>query len=117
MPFTKPYRGMLIDRDLDNAQMDRLNAVPGVTISGTCAGHPESWSGPTFVLTTIDGRTERVQSPIVNTGGNQAELHGWWDSAIHRLEHDREALFAEQAVLASSGATDAVHEGEQHDGH
>jgi len=38
---TKPYRDLLIDRELDVAQMDRLNAIPGIDIGSTCAGHPK----------------------------------------------------------------------------
>lgn len=57
MPATKPYRGLLIDRDLDEAQMDRLNAVPGVTFTSTGAGHSERASAPGFAFKTASGRS------------------------------------------------------------
>ena len=88
VPATKPYRGLLIDRDLDEAQMDRLNAVAGVTITSTCAGHPEHASAPGFAFRTVAGRSGYVESEIVNTGTNQDELRVWWDTAIDQIETD-----------------------------
>jgi hypothetical protein len=37
----KPYRGLMIDCDLDVEQMNRLNAVTGIYVVSTCAGHPD----------------------------------------------------------------------------
>jgi hypothetical protein len=37
---TQEYRGMEIDAQLDPKQMDRLNAIPGIFVTSTCAGHP-----------------------------------------------------------------------------
>ena len=83
IPYVKPYRRWLIDRDLDYAQMDRLNAYGNSMWQ--CAGHPERASAPSFTY-RIDGETFIMQSDVGNTGENQAELHAWWDAAIGQLE-------------------------------
>jgi hypothetical protein len=53
-----------VDAELDEAVLDRLNAIPGLLCIGTCAGHRpphvppyEAWFGVT--LATIDGVTMR----------------------------------------------------------
>ena len=94
LPRSKPYRGLLIDRELDDVRMDRLNEIPGVTITSTCAGHPGAASGPQFVYRIGgDDWGTIVESDLVNTGKNQEELDHWWeeldhwwDEEIHRVE-------------------------------
>ena len=68
--------------------MDRLNAVPGGTITSTCAGHPERGSAPEFAFRTASGRAGSIELEIANTGTNQDALHLWWEHAIVRLETD-----------------------------
>ncbi len=77
---------------LDEAQMDRLNAVPGVTITHTEAGSPACMTGPRFVFETVSGEMKQVTSEIINTGRNQAALRAWWDAAIDRLEAEHANL-------------------------
>ena len=89
--------------------MDRLNAVPGVTIGSTCAGHPERASGPSFTFTTVDGRGGYVESELVNTGRNHAALLAWWESAIDRLENDLATLLAEASAVHQAQAKQERH--------
>jgi hypothetical protein len=86
--YEKPYRDRLIDRDLDEVQMDRLNAVPGIEVTGTCAGHPERSSSPSFCYSTARGEVVIVDCEIANTGRNGAELRTWWEEAISRVERE-----------------------------
>ena len=84
----------MIDYELDDAQMDRLNAIPGITVTSTCAGHQEHCCGPHVAFRMTDGRTGFIEAQIVNTGTNAGELHAWWDQVVAQLERDPEPLLS-----------------------
>ena len=94
IPSYKPYQGLLIDYELDDAQMDRLNAIPGIRVTSTCAGHQEHCCGPHVAFRMTDGRTGFIEAQIVNTGTNAAELHAWWERTIGHLEQAPESLLS-----------------------
>lgn len=67
-PYEKRYRGLMIDRDLDKAVMDRLNAIPGIIVIGTCAGHPETDMKPGFLVDVGTGHTaEDIAERLANS--------------------------------------------------
>jgi hypothetical protein len=45
-PWERSWRGMCVDSELRDEWLDRMNAIPGITIFSTCAGHPQrpGWS-------------------------------------------------------------------------
>jgi hypothetical protein len=109
MDIFQPFRELLIDGALDVAQMRRLNDVPGLCITSTCAGHAQrpDQSFPGFVVrmsgiwdrnaaaerladalrdanteARVYGEIVNVRCRIANTGANHDQLHAWWDAAI-----------------------------------
>lgn len=46
----KKWQGLDVDLELKDDWLGRMNAIPGITVTGTCAGHPEVTPNPTRYL-------------------------------------------------------------------
>jgi hypothetical protein len=109
----QPFQGLLIDGELNVEQMQRLNDIPLIRVTSTCAGHPEhaddahpyfsfvvrrsavrrqdiafevaAYMGSDDTETFASGKSVQVQSRLVNDGTNRDLMHEWWQRAIARL--------------------------------
>lgn len=96
----KPYRGEhLIDRELNDEQMDRLNAVTGIEVYGTCAGHPRLSGLDRFA--EDDGLSPMFCFSVCSYGGASQDLEAT-RLASRLRSHDTEATVSESSVFVRS---------------
>lgn len=82
---TKIWKGISVDKDLNNKWLDDLSKIPNVEIRGSCGGHSKDWV--TYVAFRLDpkyDKNKKFLDKVAKTLSKDKNTFCGWDTGMEK---------------------------------